>query len=176
MATTQQIKRYFAHWFQLGKKALIDNGQESIQPQKVIEGNSYSPEFEKCWEQLLQTKTCHLEGTEQSLEELLSENWELMPCARCEMPIPVKCLGVSICSCPCFDIPNWPNNELPQPRLPVDSNTRLSQLKSSLTSFEQRYSTEALKLAEKNWLDKVSRLCDQNNNQASSNDNLEPED
>ncbi len=175
MATTQQVKLYFAHWFQLGKKVLIDNGQESIKPEKVIEGNGYSQEFERCWKQLLQAQDCHLEGTEQSLKELLSENWELMPCARCDMPIPIKCAGISMCHCPCFDLPNWPNTELPQPRLPVDTNTRLCQLKSSLAGFEQRYSNEALKAAEKNWLDKVRALSDNSNHQEFSNDTLQPE-
>ena len=137
----EAVCRYFAHWFQLGKKALINNGSESIQPQKVIEGNRYAPEFERCWQQILQAKNCHLEGTEQSLKELLSDHWEVMSCARCEMPVPIKSSGISMCSCPCFDLPNWPNTELPQPRSPVDSNLYLSRVKSSLSDARERYST-----------------------------------
>jgi len=55
MASPEQVKSYLAHWFQLGKKVRTDNAKEEFFPRSVIQGDRYSPEFEQCWEQILQS-------------------------------------------------------------------------------------------------------------------------
>jgi len=138
----EQVKQYLAYWFQLGKKVVSHNGQHEILPQPVFLGDRYSPEFESCWQHILTAKKTdfYLEGTEQSIQELLSPCWELIPCARCEMPVPIKKLGNQSLSCPCSDLSDWPNTELPQPRSPVDSQAYLDRLRDRLR--QQAVSTQ----------------------------------
>ncbi|MBZ8181259.1 hypothetical protein [Oscillatoria salina] len=130
MATKEQVKQYLAYWFQLGKKALVDNGRKSVLPEPVIIGDRYSHKFEELWQYLLSPESgdCYLEGTEQTISELLTSAWEINSCARCEMPVPVRNTGVQPLSCPCIDLPLWPNEELPKPRSPVDSFVYLSRI------------------------------------------------
>jgi hypothetical protein len=134
MASEQQVKKYLAYWFQLGKKVLLNNGHKKVFPKTVIEGNSYSEEFERCWQQILKSGSdSYLEGTSQNIKQLLTENWEISPCARCDMPIPMIQLGIQSVDCPCSDLPNWPNQELPKPRSPVDSANHLIGLQERLS-------------------------------------------
>ena len=134
MASAQDVKQYLAYWFQLGKKVCIRNGQETLQPSTVLSGNRYSPEFEECWQQLQTNNAgdCYLEGTHQTIAEMLTHRWEISACARCDMPIPIQKAGIADTVCPCSDLPTWPNTELPQPRLPVDGQTRLSSIRDRL--------------------------------------------
>jgi len=140
MASTEQVKRYLAYWFQLGKKVIINHGKTAVIPKKVIEGDRYSPEFEQCWQQIiaLDNKDCYLEGTWETIEQLLSPMWEIQPCARCDMPVPTINLGMSSGPCPCFDLPNWPNTEVPAPRSPVDTKKRLDDIRSRLLSRQNQ--------------------------------------
>lgn len=132
MAAPQQVRQYLAYWFQLGKPLKFDQGQ--VLPQPVIEGSVYSAAFEACWQQALAAHgQCHLDGTDQTIAELLSEAWDLADCARCEMPVPTVVLGVQSHACPCSDLPNWPNTDLPQPRSPVDSHSQLEQIRQRLS-------------------------------------------
>jgi hypothetical protein len=134
MASEEQVKNYLGYWFQLGKKVFLKNGREKLLPEPVFRGNSYSEEFESCWQQILEFKgkDCYLEGTLQTIEQLLSPCWEINPCSRCEMPVPTIDLGMQSLICPCSDLPGWPNNELPKPRSPVDSSARLSKIQERL--------------------------------------------
>lgn len=134
MATEAQVKRYLAYWFQLGKKVLLRNGQEKLLPNPIFEENRYSIEFENCWQHLIDPKSgdCYLEGTDQTIQQLLSPAWEIVDCARCQMPIPINQVGQTSLECPCIDLPLWPNTELPAPRLPVDSRKHLSNLSQRL--------------------------------------------
>ena len=139
MASEEKVKQYLAYWFQLGKKVLLRNGQETMLPKTVIEGDRYSREFESCWQHILESQTgdCYLEGTEQSIQQLLSPAWDITSCARCAMPVPTVSLGLPSPSCPCFDLPNWPNLELPQPRSPIDNSALLSKIKERLLNSDQ---------------------------------------
>lgn len=134
MASPEKVKRYLAYWFQLGKKLIINNGKESILPKNIISGNSYTQEFEECWQKVnnLKTSDCYLENTKQTIQQLLSSQWDISPCARCEMPVPIIQLGISTNICTCDDLDNWPNNELPYPRSPVDSKNKLNNISKSL--------------------------------------------
>lgn len=134
MASPEKVKLYLASWFQLEKKLLLDTGQTITLSDPVVKGDRYSEEFEACWQEIMAHggKNYYLEGTEQTIDELLSSKWEIVDCARCNMPIPQLELGNQSLSCPCVDLPSWPNFELPQPRPPVDSNSRMGRIKDRL--------------------------------------------
>ena len=134
MASEQQVKRYLAYWFQLGKKVVIGNGNSALLPQPVMVGNRYSDEFERIWQQILAPDSgdCYLEGTAETIAHLLTPQWDLEPCVRCDMPVPVINVGMPPEACPCRDLPTWPNTELPLPREPVDSQGRLNQIRERL--------------------------------------------
>jgi hypothetical protein len=138
MASQEEVKRYLAYWFQLGKKVLLHNGKEFIQPTSVLEGDRYSQEFESCWQRILASNLsdCYLEGTIQSIQQLLTPAWEITPCARCDMPVPILDLGVVSPTCPCNDIPSWPNLELPPPRSPINSSAYLSKIQQRLRNLK----------------------------------------
>jgi hypothetical protein len=134
MASEQQVRQYLAYWFQLGKGIVMHNGRETLLPRPVIQGNRYSDEFEACWQQVigLNTGDCYLEGTHQTIAELLTPHWEINPCARCSMPVPFKTPGIASLDCTCSDLDNWPDTDRPQPRSPVDSQTQLQKIRDRL--------------------------------------------
>ena len=136
MASPEKVKRYLAYWFQLGKKLVINDSQEITMSDSVVKGDRYSEEFEACWQDIIdrEGKNYYLEGTEPSLQKLLSSQWQIRSCARCSMPIPKQELGSQTLDCPCVDLPSWPNFELPLPRAPIDSNSRIGNIASRLTS------------------------------------------
>jgi hypothetical protein len=134
MASSNQVKKYLAYWFQLGKKVLIRGGRDTLLPQPVISGDRYSQQFEECWSQIQSSNSgdCYLEGSDQTIAELLTDQWELEDCSRCAMPIPVQSVGLPALTCPCHDLSGWPNQELPQPRSPIDSTERLNDIRQRL--------------------------------------------
>ncbi|WP_016952276.1 hypothetical protein [Anabaena sp. PCC 7108] len=127
MANEQEVKQYIAHWFQLGKKVIVGNGNHSFLPSPVLKGDRYSPEFEACWQSILslEISDCYLEGTHETIAELLTPAWEMLPCSRCTMPVPIKTVGMPALFCPCNSLPNWPNTELPAPHGPINSQEHL---------------------------------------------------
>ncbi|MBW4516851.1 MAG: hypothetical protein KME11_16700 [Timaviella obliquedivisa GSE-PSE-MK23-08B] len=140
MASTDQVKQYLAFWFQLGKGLIIKNRQDLQLPKPVIQGDRYSSAFEACWQSVMQShgKNCYLEGTDQTIEQLLSSEWDVAACARCEMPIPILSIGVRSPGCPCEDMPLWPNPELPMPRMPVDSQAQLQKIRDRLAQLNSK--------------------------------------
>jgi hypothetical protein len=134
MASSQQVRQYLAYWFQLGKGVVLENGHRTVLPRPVLAGSIYSSEFEECWQQLVAPNAgdAYLEGTQPTIAELLTPAWQIDPCARCAMPIPVKIVGLNALECPCIDIPTWPNTDIPQPRSPVDTRDRLAQIRDRL--------------------------------------------
>lgn len=145
MASQQQVRQYLASWFQLGKKVVLDNGTEKLLPQPVIRGDRYSPEFEECWQRIIatDTKESYLEGTDETIAQLLAPEWELILCSRCDLPLPVPTAGLSPTACPCFDLSNWPNLELPRPRQPVDSQATLENIRQRLLQKQPREGEKA---------------------------------
>jgi hypothetical protein len=139
MAAHDDVRRYLAYWFQLGKKVWIRNGQASLLPESVIQGDRYSDEFEACWRCILSEESgdCYLDGTHQTVQQLLSDGWDIVACARCQMPVPMAALGrtpiTDSLGCPCSDLPLWPNTELPAPRHPVNSQTQLQGIRDRLS-------------------------------------------
>jgi hypothetical protein len=135
MATKQEIKNYLAYWFQLGKKVVTVNGEASFLPQPVLKGDRYSDEFEECWQKILSSSgDFYLEGTHETISELLTPAWEVLPCSRCEMPVPMRNLGMPPLLCPCSDLGNWPNTDLPLPRSPIDNQEQLMLIRHRLES------------------------------------------
>ncbi len=139
MASKLQVKEYLAHWFQLGKKVVIRNGEDLQLPNPILQQENYSPEFERCWQQILapQSGDCYLEGTDQTIAQLLSSEWEVEDCARCGMPIPTHTKGLPPGCCPCFDLTSWPDLEMPQPRLAPNTKSHLMDLCQRLTQKSQ---------------------------------------
>jgi hypothetical protein len=134
MANKQQVKQYLAHWFQLGKKVIVNNGVISFLPQPVLKDNNYSPEFEECWQKILASPNsdCHLEGTQETIAELLTPAWEIVSCGRCAMPVPIRSMGMPALMCPCFYLLTWPNTELPLPRCPINNQEQLQIIRDRL--------------------------------------------
>lgn len=139
MASNEAVKKYLAYWFQLGKAVLTPRGCKVLRPEFVIQGSRYSDEFEACWNQIWSSNLsdCYLEGTDQTIADLLTSKWEITDCARCEMPIPIRPIGLNPLACPCHDLPGWPDFETPAPRSPVNSTTYLNEIRDRL----QRLST-----------------------------------
>jgi hypothetical protein len=137
MASENEVKRYLAYWFQLGKRVLLRNG-EAIIPHSIIKGDRYSEEFEQCWQKMIAPETgdCYLEGTTQTIQELLTPRWAINSCSRCEMPVPMLDLGVQSGLCPCNDMSDWPNNDLPKPREPVETKERLNFIVNKLRKID----------------------------------------
>jgi hypothetical protein len=133
MATTAQVQQYLAFWFQLGKPLIMDDGAKLL-PETVYLGDRYSPAFEACWQRVTERQgtNCYLDGTIATVADLLSERWDILSCYRCDMPVPMLRLGTQDNSCPCSDLPDWPNTELPQPRMPVSSRDRLALIRARL--------------------------------------------
>lgn len=134
MASETQVREFLAHWFQLGKPIVLQNGKAECLPYPIFHGNRYSQAFEECWQHImyLQGEGCYLKGTDQTIAMMLSPAWEMMPCARCNLPVPVREMGVDPHPCPCHDLNTWPNYDVPMPRLAVDSHSHLDALKKSL--------------------------------------------
>lgn len=134
MASENQVRKYIAYWFQLGKKVLISNGSEALLPKSVIAGDRYSPEFEQCWQKIISPDSgdSYLQGTDETIAQLLTPAWEISACARCAMPVPLRDAGMPPELCPCNDLPNWPNTEMPQPRSPVSTKSQLSGIRDRL--------------------------------------------
>jgi hypothetical protein len=83
MASIIEVKEYLAYWFQLGKRVVMPKSQKKLLPRPVFEGSEYSSIFEQYWQEILTTKEdCYLDGTEQSIKELLTPAWEIINCSR----------------------------------------------------------------------------------------------
>lgn len=134
MASENQVRQYLAYWFQLGKKILIRNGEEAEIPTPIFRGELYSREFEDCWQKITSPDSgdCYLEGTEETIVQLLSSEWDLIVCARCPMPIPVRTRGMPAKACPCHDLGLWPNTEIPAPRSPISTQMHLNSIRDRL--------------------------------------------
>lgn len=144
MASEQQVKRYLAYWFQLGKKVVIGNSGSAVLPQPVIVGDRYSDDFEKIWQLILSPESgdCHLEGTNERIAELLTPKWEIESCVRCEMPVPLINIGLPPELCPCNDLPTWPNTEIPAPREPISNHTQLRAIRDRLNQAKSKRELE----------------------------------
>jgi hypothetical protein len=137
MAASQDVKDYLACWFQLGKKVVFPKTEKSCCPVSVLGSRGYSQEFERLWAEIQQSpQDCYLEGTDQSVKELLSEVWEIVACARCTLPVPAGHAHIPCPGCPCADLDLWPNLDLPLPHLPVNGILHLQRLQCRLLDLD----------------------------------------
>lgn len=135
MASQQRVQHYLAYWFQLGKTIHIKNGRLTQRPVPVLEGNQFSRAFQDCWQSIMAIggRDCYLDGTQETVEQLLSPQWEITDCARCSIPVAMHAVMPVAQLCACGDIDHWPNDELPAPHMPVNNHTHFSRLKTRLS-------------------------------------------
>lgn len=139
MASQDCIREYLAYWFQLGKAVWVEKSQTRCQPTPIFQGNRYSDQFEACWQLIMAAngEDCYLEGTDETIADLLGPQWEITACARCEMPVPMSTAGrpPQSSACPCADLSSWPNNDIPKPRSAVDTDSRLGSIRDRLNQL-----------------------------------------
>jgi len=135
MASQEQVKFYLAYWFQLGKRVVLKKEGVAVIPQPIFTFNRYSAAFENCWQHLMtpENRESYLEGTQETIEQLLNSDWDIIPCARCNMPIPMVEAGIKLGNCPCNDLITWPNRELPSPRSAINQQEHLKEIQARIT-------------------------------------------
>ena len=137
MASPREVQNYLAYWFQLGKSVHIKNGRSLQRPIPVLEGHQFSRAFQACWREIMAVKgrDCYLDGSQETIEQLLSPQWEITDCARCSIPTAIPVVMPVAQLCPCGDIDTWPNDELPAPHMPINNNEHFSRLKTRLNTY-----------------------------------------
>jgi hypothetical protein len=137
MALAADVKKYVACWMQLGTQVQVDN-ESPVQLNQIVQGEQYSKEFEMLWNRILErAEAAYLSSTPTSIQQLMEPTWDIIHCARCVMPVAVLSAGVQAADCPCQELDNWPNLELPCPRPPVDSKTQLEGIQNRLSRVGQ---------------------------------------
>lgn len=134
MASPKEVQNYLAYWFQLGKSVHIGSGAAPQRPVPVLEGHQFSRAFQDCWQAIMANdgRDCYLDGTEETIEQLLSPQWEITDCARCSIPVAMSVVMPVAQLCPCGDLDNWPNDEVPSPHMPINNKKHFSRLKTRL--------------------------------------------
>jgi hypothetical protein len=134
MASAREVKQYLAHWFQLGRRVFVRNGDVTPLPSKIFAETGYSKEFERCWETVIAPASgdCYLEDTDTTISQLLSSEWDVIDCARCKMPVPMPVLGMAPETCPCVNMAKWPDLELPMPRSAPVGQLKLQHIRDRL--------------------------------------------
>lgn len=134
MASQTEVREFLAHWFQLGKPVVLAENRGVCLPSPIFQGGKYSQSFEDCWHRIMATsgQDCYLDGTTESIAEMLSPGWDIIACARCAMPIAIPTAGTMTNLCPCNDLPTWPNTEVPMPRTAVDNQDQLRAIQQRL--------------------------------------------
>ena len=139
MASQQEVQTYLAYWFQLGKSIHINNGQITRRPMPVLEGDRFSRDFQDCWQAIMAVggRNCYLDGSSETIAQLLSPAWEITNCARCNIPTAMETVMPVAKPCACGDLDSWPNNELPPPHMPINNKEHFSRLKTRLNEHPQ---------------------------------------
>ncbi len=137
MALATDVKKYVACWMQLGTQVQMGN-ESPVQLGQIVQGARYSKEFEALWDRIVdRAEAAYLSGAPTSIQKLMEPTWDIIHCARCVMPVAVLNAGVQPTDCPCQELDNWPNSELPCPRPPVDSKTQLEGIQNRLSRVGQ---------------------------------------
>jgi hypothetical protein len=131
MASRTLVKNYVAQWMQMGKTVVLSTQGKEVHIYKILQGEKYAPPFNQLWEEISTTKAheAYLSGTDQTVSDLLSNKWEIIACARCNLLVPSIDMGprVPVC-CPCDDLPTHPNLDLVAPHIPVTLVSHLDDL------------------------------------------------
>jgi hypothetical protein len=131
MSNYDAVKQYFAQWLQMGKRVFVEKQNNFVAINRVIKGESYSDEFEHLWAEISDPGSgdVYLEGTNETVQELLGPKWETIGCARCDMLVPCLSAGPrDIPVCPCHDLGCFPNLDSIPARAPVITNKYLSNI------------------------------------------------
>jgi hypothetical protein len=131
MALPTEVKTYLSYWFQLGRGLRMPPQARLVKPPAVLADGRYSTEFEAIWQELMQPSIAaqsYLEGSEQTIAQLLDPSWDIQDCARCSLPVPIKVAGLPAESCPCDDMRQLPDLSVMPPRAPIDSQAMLRRL------------------------------------------------
>jgi hypothetical protein len=136
MASRTLVKNYVAQWMQMGKTVSLSTQGEQVHIYKIVQGEQYSPSFNKLWDEISTTKAqeAYLSGTDETISDLLNSKWEIIACARCNLLVPSIDMGprVPVC-CPCDDLPSHPNLDSVVPHVPITLASRLDDICDRLT-------------------------------------------
>ncbi|NMF60989.1 hypothetical protein [Pseudanabaena yagii] len=131
MASRTLVKNYLAQWMQMGKTVSLSTQNKPVHIHKILQGERYSTPFNNLWSEISTNKAqeAYLSGTSQTISDLLSNQWEIIACARCNLLVPTLGVGprTPVC-CPCDDLPNHPNLDLVSPHVPVKLATHMDAL------------------------------------------------
>lgn len=136
MASRTLVKTYLAQWMQMGKSVHLVQQNKEIFIHKIIQGEKYSSGFNQLWLEISTTKAqeAYLNGTDQTISDLLSNRWEIIPCARCNLLLPCLDMGArKPISCPCDDLIGHPNLDSIAPHPPIKTLNHLDNLCDRLT-------------------------------------------
>ena len=146
MASRTLVKNYVAQWMQMGKTVSLSTQGEQVRIHKIVQGEKYSPLFNQLWDEISTTKAqeAYLSGTNQTVSDLLSNKWEIIACARCNLLVPSIDMGprVPVC-CPCDDLPTHPNLDSVAPHIPVTLVSHLDELCDRLAQKSEDQDQEA---------------------------------
>ena len=146
MASRTLVKNYVAQWMQMGKTVSLSAQGEEVHIYKILQGEKYAPLFNKLWDEISTTKAqeAYLSGTDQTISDLLSNKWEIIACARCNLLVPSIDMGprVPVC-CPCDDLPSHPNLDLVAPHIPVTLVSHLDDLCDRLAQKSEAQEQES---------------------------------
>jgi hypothetical protein len=142
MASLLEVKQYLAHWFQLGKKVYVRNGDLGLLPDKIFHDTHYSAEFDRYWDLIISDRSgeCYLEDTCQTIDELLTPEWDLVDCARCSMPIPLRIAGIPQESCPCLKFTTLAQHRDSLATIASSGQIEISQYSGSINKVLRRWS------------------------------------
>jgi hypothetical protein len=147
MASRTLVKNYVAQWMQMGKAVSLSTQGEQVRIYKILQGEKYSPSFNQLWDEISTTKAqeAYLSGTDQTVSDLLSNKWEIVACARCNLLVPSIDIGprFPVC-CPCSDLPTHPNLDLVAPHRPVTLASHLDDLCDRLSQKSEDQAQESL--------------------------------
>ncbi|MEI6429769.1 MAG: hypothetical protein WCO45_15505 [Pseudanabaena sp. ELA607] len=148
MASSKSVKQYIAQWLQLGQGLDVPGQNRLMQQRSTVVGGNFSSAFEQLWQEITQPSLIsqvHLHHTHETIEQLLSNEWEILPCARCNCLVACLSLGARQPKpCPCDVLHNFPNLDSLPPRLPVHTNNHLGQIRDRVMRVSSSPSHEGL--------------------------------
>ncbi|MBD2316878.1 hypothetical protein [Phormidium tenue] len=167
MASRTLVKNYVAQWMQMGKTVTLSTQGEQVRVYKILQGEKYSPAFNQLWDDIstIKAQEAYLSGTDQTVSDLLSNKWEIIACARCNLLVPSIDIGprVPVC-CPCSDLPTHPNLDLVSPHRPVTLVSHLDDLCDRLAQKSETQDQESYAAS-----DEDTYTSDEENTQAIHN-------
>jgi signal transduction histidine kinase len=102
MADLKALKSYVAYYVSRGK-SIRSPFQGDLSFQGIVyQHTGYHPQFQQFWESLQQQRDfdeLSIVGDRLSFQQLLQQDWDISPCARCDLPIPTPSVAA-------YDVPS----------------------------------------------------------------------